>query len=222
VDFWEAENTWYWTAPVSRLSKAIAQWEIYKSIIELPGCIGEFGIYKAASLIRLATFREIAENAHSRRIIAFDIFGRFPSPPQGSSPHDVSFIERFEAEGGPGLSEEEVSSILQQKGFSNIDLVRGDIFDTLPNFLERHPQLRFALVHVDVDLYAVTRFVLDLTAPLLVQRGAFMLDDYGGVTGATRATDEFLLDNPGFSMTKTELSYAPAVLRRDGDGRGRR
>jgi hypothetical protein len=220
VDFWEAENTWYWNAPVSRLSKAIAQWEIYKSIIELPGEIAEFGTYKAASLIRLATFREIAESAHSRRIVAFDAFGRFPSAGEGSSQDAASFVERFEAEGGDGLSEDEVGSILQVKGFANIDLVGGDIFETLPNHLERHPELRLALVHVDVDLHAVTRLVLDLTAPLLVQEGLFMLDDYGKVAGATQAVDEFLLDNPAFAISKTGLSYAPSVLRRGGGGRG--
>jgi hypothetical protein len=81
VDFWEAENAWYRHAPVSRLAKALAQWEVYKSILALPGEVAEFGTYKAASLIRLATFREIAESAQSRRIVAFDAFGRFPPPP---------------------------------------------------------------------------------------------------------------------------------------------
>jgi hypothetical protein len=217
VDFWEAENTWYWDAPVSRLSKAIAQWEIYKSIIELPGEIAEFGTYKAASLIRLATFREIAENAHSRRIVAFDSFGPFPSPSDGPSDIDVSFVERFEAEGGDGLSEDETASILQAKGFDNIDLVGGDILVTLPDYLEKHPELRLALVHVDVDLHAVTRLVLDLTVRLLVPGGLFMLDDYGKVAGATKAVDEFLSENPAFTLSRTRFAYAPSVLQR-GEG----
>jgi hypothetical protein len=214
VDFWEAENTWYWNAPVSRLSKAIAQWEIYKSIIQLPGEIAEFGTYKAASLIRLATFREIAENAHSRQIVAFDSFGPFPSLGDDPSDIDVSFVERFQAEGGDGLSEDETASILEAKGFANIDLVGGDIFGTLPAYLEKHPALRLALVHVDVDLHAVTQLVLDLTAPLLVADGVFMLDDYGKVAGATRAVDEFLIENPAFTLSRTRFAYAPSVLRR--------
>lgn len=214
MDFWEAENAWYRHAPVSRLAKALAQWEVYKSILALPGEVAEFGTYKAASLIRLATFREIAESAPSRRIVAFDAFGRFPPLQETASDDDVAFVERFEDEGGVGLSVDETEVALAAKGFTNVELVAGDISATLPEYVQAHPDLRLALVHVDVDLHAVTRLVLDVTAPLLVPSGAFMLDDYGKVGGATRAIDEFLLDNPSFALSRTPYSYAPSILRR--------
>ncbi len=136
MDFWEAENAWYWHAPVSRLAKALAQWEVYKSILGLPGEIAEFGTYKAASLIRLATFREIAESAQSRRIVAFDAFGRFPPPQETASDDDVAFVERFEGEGGVGLSVDETAATLQAKGLTNVQLVAGDIAATLPGYVQ--------------------------------------------------------------------------------------
>lgn len=222
VDFWASENAWYWHAPVSRLAKALAQWEIYKRLVKLPGVIAEFGTYKGASLIRLATFREIAESSHARRILAFDAFGAFPSPGEEAHPGDASFVERFNVEGGPGLSEEELSGLLEEKGFANIELVAGDIFSTLPAFLDRSPELRFALVHVDVDLHEVTRLVLDLTAPLLVPGGIVMLDDYGKVAGATAAVDEFVEAHPRFELRRSPLSYAPSELRRRDDPKDRK
>ena len=214
MDFWEAENAWYLHAPVSRLAKAVAQWEVYESVLSLPGEVAEFGTYKAASLIRLATFRDIAESGQSRRIVAFDAFGAFPTPKETASDDEVAFVERFEAEGGQGLSVEETEAALAAKGFTNIELVAGDISATLPDYLRQHPELRLALVHIDVDLHDVTRLVLEMTGSLLVRGGAFMLDDYGKVGGATRAVDEFLVDNPDFALTRTPFSYAPSILQR--------
>jgi hypothetical protein len=114
-----------------------------------------------------------------------------------------------------GLSVEETAATLQAKGLTNVEFVAGDIAATLPGYVQRHPELRLALVHVDVDLHDVTRLVLDATTPLLVPGGAFMMDDYGKVGGATQAVDEFLLDNPTFTLSRTPLSYAPSVLRQD-------
>jgi hypothetical protein len=214
MDFWEAENAWYRHSPVSRLAKALAQWEVYKSTLALPGEVAEFGTYKAASLIRLATFREIAESAQSRRIVAFDAFGRFPAPQETVSEDELAFVERFEDEGGEGLSMDETEEVLAAKGFTNIELVAGDISTTLPEYVLGHPEWRLALVHVDVDLHDVTRLVLEVTAPLLVPGGVFMLDDYGKVGGATRAVDAFLVDNATFTLRRTPFSYAPSVLQR--------
>ena len=63
---------------VTRLSKMLAQYELYKTIIGLPSHVVECGVYKGASLRRFATFREILENPYSRKIIGFDAFGQFP------------------------------------------------------------------------------------------------------------------------------------------------
>jgi hypothetical protein len=55
--------------------------------------------------------------------------------------------------------------------------------------------LRFAFVHVDVDLYEPTRDAFAFFYPRLVRGGIIVCDDYGFLTcpGATRAVDEFAL-----------------------------
>ena len=75
---WDYENGFYLTSPSSRLAKSIAHWELYKKIIDLPGDVLEFGVYKGTSLIRFATYREMLESQYSRKIIGFDTFGKFP------------------------------------------------------------------------------------------------------------------------------------------------
>ena len=76
-DIWNHENGFNWFSEYSRMAKQIAHWEIYKKIDGIPGDIFELGVYKGLSLIRWATFREITENAYSRKIVGFDAFGKF-------------------------------------------------------------------------------------------------------------------------------------------------
>ena len=101
---WDYENGFYLTSHVSRLAKSIAHYELYKRIVGLPGDIVEAGTFKGASFIRFATFREMLESQHSRKLISFDIFGRFPE--ETTKVMDTDFIEAFSMDAGEGISKE--------------------------------------------------------------------------------------------------------------------
>lgn len=58
---WEYENGFYLTSHVTRLAKALAHYELYKSIVDLPGHVVECGVFKGASLLRFCTYREVLE-----------------------------------------------------------------------------------------------------------------------------------------------------------------
>ncbi|HEY9134826.1 MAG TPA: hypothetical protein VIM85_03415, partial [Pseudomonadales bacterium] len=124
-EVWDFENAFYWFSHPSRLNKLIAHYELYKTIAGLPGHIFELGVYKGASLVRLATFRNALENDFSRKIVGFDAFGKFPTDDLKLE-SDLSFVTDFEKAGGDGLSDEELIALLQRKRFQNIELVRGN------------------------------------------------------------------------------------------------
>lgn len=75
------------------------------------------------------------ENQQTRKVIGFDIFGEFPRNLKLES--DIKFVDRFEKAGGNGISIEELSKHLNDKGFENYKLVGGDILITLPEFMEK-------------------------------------------------------------------------------------
>lgn len=213
---WDYENGYYWFADMRRIGKLLAHYELYKRITHLAGDVLEFGVFKGASLIRLATFRELLETAHSRRIVAFDAFGAFPRSDVAAA-SDRAFIEHFEGSSGTGLSVDEVSSILDRKHLShNVELVQGDVRRTLPEFLDRHQELRIAMLHLDMDVYEPTKLALDTLWPRVVPGGIVIVDDFNTVEGATRVVDEFVAAHPGLTVEKLTCCHVPAFIVRPG------
>jgi hypothetical protein len=211
---WDYENGFYLTCETSRIGKFINHLEIYNKIIELPGDIMEFGVYKGASLVRLLSFRDLMENNHSRKVWGFDIFGKFPDSSTIAS--DKNFIEKFENAGGYGISKEDLDLILANKGFRNYKLVEGDIIQTLPVFLKENPFIKISLLHIDVDVYEPTKIILENLWDRIVKGGILMLDDYGTVEGETKAVDDFF-KGKHIKIMKPKFNHIPAYIVKEHD-----
>jgi hypothetical protein len=206
---WEYENGYYLTCQNNRLSNFICHLELYKMIIHLPGDILEFGVYKGVSLIQFLTFRDCYESSDSRKIIGFDIFGKFPDGL--SKNEDLKFVERFENDGGYGISEKSLNIYLEKKGFKNYELIQGDINKTLPDFINNNPEKRFSLIHLDVDVFEPTITVLENTWDKLVPGGVLVLDDYGTVYGETIGVEEFF-KNKDVKIQKLPYKNKPSYI----------
>lgn len=205
---WEYENGFYLTSDISRIPKLLAHFELYKQIVNLPGHIVECGVFKGASFSRFLTFREILESPMSRKVVGFDVFGEFP---RSESAQDNDFISQFETTAGNGLSREMINGYLDNKGLRNYELIRGDILETVPNYVKQHPELRIAMLHVDVDVYEPSRVVLETLFDRVVTGGLVVLDDYGTVGGETQAVDEFVRDK-GILLQKLPISHVPTFF----------
>lgn len=209
---WDYENGFYWFSEPNRLNKALAHYELYKLIQGIPGAILEFGVYKSASLIRWATYRQLLENDYSRKIIGFDAFGAFPEVGL-SEQSDVEFIDSFTMAGGDGLSLDESQAILEHKGFKNIELVEGNVFDSIPKYLSDRPETRVALLHLDMDVKEPTEFALEMLYDRVVPGGLIVVDDYNAVEGATLAVDRFL-SKKHLKLEKLPYYNVPAFIRK--------
>jgi len=188
-DPFEAENYWMHSSDVSRLAKFIAHWEIYQSLLAIPGDVVEVGVHKGGSLIRWLTYREMTGGRMSRNVTGFDTFGVFPVSEYKA---DETFRARFLNESGDALSREDLFQILKQKGLdANVELVEGDACTQIPKWVEEHPDKRISLLHVDVDIYEPSLSALTHLAPLVVPGGAIVLDDFGKFPGETAAWEDF-------------------------------
>lgn len=209
---WNYENGYHWFSPKTRINKMLAQYELYKMIINLPGHIFELGVFKGTSLIRFATFRDALENDFSRKIVGFDIFGEFPRENIKIS-DDLKFIDRFETSGGNGLNDSEIMSVFKLKGFENIELIKGNVFDTIPNYMRENPETRIAILHLDMDVKEPTDFALSELYERLVPGGLIVLDDYNAVAGETISIDNFLNKNK-LKIEKLPFYNVPAYIKK--------
>jgi hypothetical protein len=209
-DVWNYENGFYWFSHPSRLAKLLAHYELYKLIVDLPGDVFELGVFKSTSLIRFSTFRQILENAHSRKIVGFDAFGKFPTD-NVKSDDDFRFIENFSNNAGDGLKTQEIDLILKAKTFENVELVQGNVFDTLPAYLKKYPSTRLSLLHLDMDVQEPTEYALNLLYDRVVPGGLVIFDDYSTVAGETDAVDIFLTKK-GLAIKKLSYNHIPSYI----------
>lgn len=208
---WDAENIFYQETNISRIGKLISQYEIYNKIKELPGDILEFGVFKGSSLIRFMTFRSLLENNFSRKIYGFDTFKKFPTQVRKS---DIKFKEAFEKEAGDPISKSKLEKILFNKKFENFELIEGDVTKTLSIFLKENQNLRISILHLDMDVFNATKFVINKLKDRIVKNGIILIDDYGSVAGATEAVDTFLKKNKSLKLKKLNYYKVPSYIEK--------
>ena len=137
----------------------------------------------------------------------YDVFGMIPPPSEHDGPDVHARYQRIvsgEAKGVGGETYygyrenllEEVRSSFGRLGVPpaerNVDLVKGLFEETV---VLDEP---VALAHLDGDWYESTMTCLTRIAPLLVDGGRIVLDDYYMWSGCRAAVDEFLDGRDGF------------------------
>ena len=198
------ENNFYLSSDVNRMAKAMAHYDLFKYTIDVPGAIVECGVFKGASLVRFAAFRQLLTNPLAKKIIGFDAFGEFP---ETEFDGDKKWREKFVTDSGEqGISEEQLLQVLKHKKCDeNVDLIKGDVVKTIPEYLKKHPELKISFLNIDVDVYEPTKAALEHLYPLVSKGGVILLDDYANVfPGANKAVDDYFKDK---DVTIKRLPY---------------
>ena len=204
ADVFDIENSFYLLSDPYRIGKLIGQYELYKKIVEC-------GVFKGVSLIRWATFRHMIETTESRKIIGFDTFGSFPIEGLSRS-DDLDFAATYaEESGGSGISLENLHKYLTKKRFTNYELVPGNLLQTLKTYFTSNEFEKIALLHLDVDVHAPTDYALNYLYERVVSGGLILIDDYGTVSGATAAVDDFV-SKRNLKIFKSKYYKIPAYI----------
>ena len=174
---------------ITRFIETFRYWELIRDI---PGNILECGVAGGDFLFSMAHFSSIYEPHHyTRKVIGFDTFEGFTEP----SPQDLTSSAQHMRLGGLSYHSyeylNEAIKLYDENrmigNVSKVSLHKGDISDTLPKYLHDHPSAVIALLHLDLDLYAPTKKVLQLAVDRM-PKGAIVVfdeinhDDYPGET----------------------------------------
>ena len=182
----------------NQLKRFIAMYELYKMILPVKGSIVECGVFRGFGLMSWAKLSTILEPENlTRRIYGFDTFGGFPSVAEG----DLGSDSRAVVGGLCADSYDELSQLIDvydQDRFlghiPKVQLVKGDIAHTAPQFLEENPHLVVSMLFLDADLYEPTKVALETFLPRMPKGSLLVFDELDNPIwpGETRATLETL------------------------------
>jgi hypothetical protein len=190
-DSFEFENNFYLTCDSSRLGKLLADYEIFKMTNNLNGAIVECGVYKGASLSRFAMLRDLFGGLSGQKnIVAFDSFSSFP---ETEFADDKPLRQKFiDIAGAESISREQLFQVLQNKNcHNNLELIEGDICETVPKYADENKKFKISLLNLDVDIYEPAVAILEYFYPMIESGGVLILDDYGSFPGETKAVDDY-------------------------------
>jgi hypothetical protein len=150
----------------------------------IAGDFAEIGVYRgnSAKLLKFFTTKG------NRDLFLFDTFA-------GPDPRDIRGVDAGAAP--TSFADVDFEAVRAFIGSERTRFVRGyfpQSLAQLPEF-DRH---RFAVVHIDCDLYQPVRAALEVFYPKLEPGGVVILHDYasGWWPGASQAMDEFLRPRP--------------------------
>jgi hypothetical protein len=179
-----------------RVQSLITRYELYKLVMNVPGDIIECGVYKGNSFAWMAHLSVILEPfAINRRFIGFDTFEGFASIDPTKDPADVTkdnFSDTsFDLISASLASLDLVRPVNKIKRF---ELVKGDIVETLPRYINDHPWMTCAMLILDTDLYAPTKVALETVLPIMPKGGVVVFDEYNyqNFPGETQALREVM------------------------------
>ena len=75
---------------------------------------------------------------------------------------------------------------------NKVQLIKGDITKTAPNYVKKNKGFRISLLHLDLDTYHGTKSALQNFYPLVSKGGLIILDEYSSRGwGESDAVDEY-------------------------------
>jgi hypothetical protein len=204
------ENNFYLSCDVTRISKILAHYELFKMINQVPGAIVECGVLKGASFSRFSMFREIFSNSFSKKLIGFDTFGKFPETSfnDDKKPRE----QQITSAGLESISKEQLLDVLKNKGIEkNIELIEGDITKTVPDYIKNNPELKISLLNLDTDIYEPAVTILENLYPRITKGGILILDDYETFPGEAKAVDDYFKDQK-IEIKKFSFCMTPCYM----------
>ncbi|MCY1403896.1 Macrocin-O-methyltransferase (TylF) [compost metagenome] len=189
------------------VTAALSRIELFKMVQDVPGAIIECGVYKGNSLMLYMQLSMILEPyAINRSIIGFDTFEGFASIDKDEDPTDIN--ERMFSDTDETLIQDMIDAndlVRPVNRIPRCEIVKGDILQTVPEFVKTRPDLVVAMLILDTDLYSSTKVALETFLPYMPKGAIVVLDEvaYRNFPGETAALRDVL------DMNKIELKRLP-------------
>src|SRR5262249_55960023 len=133
---------------------------------------------------------------HTRKVIGFDTFTGYPSirPEDGNAdlarPGTYATAQDYDAYLAELLDYHQQENVMGH--IKKYEIVKGDVTQTIDDYLARHPETVIALAYFDLQLYEPTKKCLEAIRPHLTRGSVVALDELNceEFPGETRALKE--------------------------------
>ena len=170
--------------PRQSISYFLAKYELFKRVLNIQGSIIECGVYLGGGLMTFAQLSAIFEPVnHQRKIVGFDTFAGFATlteqDQKGTSAHSTPgglFVE-------PGVAEDldRCIELYDSNRFvghiPKASVVKGDIKETIPQYIEDNPHTVVSLLYLDVDVFEPTKVAIEYLVPRMPKGGIIAFDE---------------------------------------------
>jgi len=170
---------------------------IYRLVMDVPGVICEFGVHWGAGMATLLNLKSMLEPYnHSRHIYGFDTFEGFAGV-EHKDGSDVAkghyaSVDDFEKTLDKILDyHQSIAPFPEVKKYS---LIKGDVQETFPVWLDENPHAVISMAIFDMDIYAPTKKTLERVLERMPKGGVLVFDELNCpfFPGETQAVKEVL------------------------------
>jgi hypothetical protein len=186
TNVWKLQNFSKYV-PRQALTSFITRYELFKMVLNVQGSVAEMGVLAGGSLLSWAQMSSIFEPLnHQRKVIGFDMYGENPAVDKkdgGESSDSHIYVD-----GGLALDTyqdiKNSASVYDKNrtmgSSQKVILVKGDATNTVPEYLDRHPETLISLLYLDINLYSPSKAALEHFIPRMPKGAIIVFDGLNG------------------------------------------
>ena len=189
--------------PRQSLSRLLFRYELMKIVLTCHGSILELGVRMGGGTMTFANISAILEPYNYQRMIfGFDTFEGFVEVTDEDlsteSGRNRAKVGTFKVEGNITSDLARTVKLFDMNRpvghIEKVKFFKGDVTESIPAFLEEHPETVISLLYIDMDLYKPTRDALKALILRIPKGGVIAFDELNSNEwpGETRAVMEVL------------------------------
>lgn len=194
--------------PIPSIQRFLVRYELMKLIKDIPGAVIELGVCSGNGLMSLIHSHNIIQPTYKHReFYGFDTFEGFPDVHK----NDIADVEWKKGDFANDCLDKLKDVIDIHNKFyyvpTNVELIKGDVNQTVPTFLDNNKHVLVSLLYFDLDIYEPTKTALKYFLPRMAKGSIVAFDElnYKSFPGETIAC----LEELGTKYKFTQLLNSP-------------
>ena len=172
--------------PINSIQRFLVRYELVKMIKDIPGAIIELGVFNGNGLQSLIHAHNILQPTNVyREFYGFDSFEGFPEVHENDKNENINW-QKGDYHSNNTL--DQLNSIIDAVIIidihnnyyyikNNIKLIKGDINETVPTFIENNKHVIISLLYLDMDIYEPTKTALKHFLPRMMKGSIVAFDE---------------------------------------------